>query len=628
MKKLLSLIAPFRLQFFGAVLALAVAGLFTGALIGSIKPLMDDIWGTKDAMSEPSQVDKIFGYQNRLLDHLQDGLRNLGLTLDDMGLGQDGIDLENPLPWAILVIFLYLGHALFDFLGTYTMGKVGLRIVVDLRRRLIEKVTTLSIQFLKEMNTGEILSRIHNDVMRIQLATSVKMGEMVKQSTVAVVSAILVFLINWKLSLTLFVLVPLVGLPIAVFTRKIKKNALRSQTFLGLLSGRLKEVLVGMRIVKAFGKEAFETKRLCRDNDLFYKYARREILIIAMTAPIIGILGMLIIVTFVSFGTYAIQTTNMTTGDFLTYVLFIYKLYEPIKRLARSNSEIQQAVGVLPRIEEILDRDNEIEDPLHPKKPRNFPDIDTLTFESVHFSYEDKPEEHVLRDVSFTMTRGQKIALVGPSGSGKTTLVNLLPRFYDISSGRILIDGVDVRDFRKDELRSLIGMVTQETILFNETVHDNIAYGIDNASRRDVIEAAKKAYAHEFIEAMNHGYDTVIGESGMRLSGGQRQRISIARAILRNAPILILDEATSALDSESEQIVQEALENLMESKTTLIVAHRLSTIKRSDCILVMDRGRVIAQGAHRALMTSCSYYRYLNELQGETIIDFEHDGIR
>lgn len=614
MKQLIKLIWPFRWNFALAVLALGLAALFAAALTATVKPLLDDLWGSPQGQDEESRVDRIFAYQTVAMDRLRTWSESLGVSPEQLGMGPKGIDLNNPLPWALLVLFIYSLQAIMDVTGTYLMGRVGLRVVFTLRRQLMDTVLQQSMRFFKSMDTGQILSRIQNDVARIQIATSVKMGEMVKESSMALISILAVFIISWQLSLTLLILVPLVGIPIAVFTVKVRKYAQRSQHFLGNLSSQLKEVIVGVSIVKAFGGEAFESQRLDEQNRQVLRYSLRELLIVALTTPVIGVVGMVVILSFVCFGTTLIQTTAMTTGDFMTYVLFVYQLYQPIKRMARANSEIQQAVGVLPRIQEILNWENEILDPPSPQRPLHFPHVNQIAFEDVCFTYPDS-EGPVLNEVNVQVQKGQVVALVGPSGSGKTTMVSLLPRFFDVTRGSVKIDGTDLRDMSKKELRQLMALVTQDVVLFNESVHDNIAYGQPHITRAQVEQAAQQAFALEFIEELPGGFDAIIGEAGTRLSGGQKQRISIARAILKNAPILILDEATSALDTEAERVVQRALDNLMKDRTTFVVAHRLSTVRRADLILVLEAGRIAERGTHEELMNRGTIYPKLIELQ-------------
>ena len=616
MKKLFSMIMPHKVAFAFSLLALVLSAVASAALVATLKPLLDEylIGGGKQATTE-SQVDRVFKYQGELLGEIKTWVEDMGFTLESFKETTE-LDFENPLPWALLVMAIFFIQAFFEFIGSYTVGKIGLKVIVDLRQRLMDHISMMSMSFFKEMNTGDIISRVGVDVNRIRNAISVKLGEMVKEAAVASVSIIVLFLLNWKLSLALFILVPLVGGPIAIFSRKIRKNASKSQTFLGDMTGHLKEVLVGIRIVKAFGKESFESNKLRKTNQSFLKYAIRELRFVTMTAPVLGLVGMLIMVSFIVSGSIIIQTTDMSQGDFMVFVLFIYQLYQPIKRMARANSEIQQAAGIIPRIDEILAWQNSLPESSDPIHLPHFPEIREIEFRNVRFWYEnDQKKQPILDGVSFTVKKGEHIAIVGSSGSGKSTLVNLIPRFFDVCEGEILFDGVDIRKLLKKELRRMLAIVTQDTILFDDTVWNNIAYGMSDMDETEVYGAAKKAFAHGFIKEMKDAYETVLGEAGTRLSGGQKQRISIARAILKGSPVLILDEATSALDTESEREVQMALDNLMKEKTSFVIAHRLSTIRNADRILVLDKGRVVEEGSHSALVQAKGLYYKLEQMQ-------------
>ena len=614
MKKLFRLLKPHMVLFVLALFALLLSSLSNAALTGMITPLMDEVFTDSPTQTE-SKAEKIFGFKDKL-EGLQTFLEeDLGLPLDTVSEAGK-LDLVNPLPWAIMAFLIFLAQAMFDFIGTYSLGRIGVKIIVDMRQDLIEKVVFLSMNFYKKFSTGEILTRINSDVVRIQNAVSVKLGELFREVANTLVFLALAFALDWKLSLTLFILVPMVGIPISILTRKIRRYASQSQTILGRLTGHLKEVLVGIRIVKGFQKEKFEADRLDEQNHHFLHYALRELRIVALTTPIMSLIGMVVILSFVWYGGSMIQSGEKTRGDFLLYLLAIYQLYQPIKRIARANSEIQSAVGVIPRIEEILEQDNDIIETRNPQRFNNFPDPSSIHFRQVSFHY-DAPDEPVLNGVDLEVKRGTVVALVGPSGSGKSTMVNLLPRYFDVEGGAIEIDGVNIRDMSKRDLRALFAVVTQDTILFDDTVHNNIAYGMPEVSREVVIEAARKAHAHDFISQFPKGYDTLIGEAGGNLSGGQRQRISIARAIVKDAPILILDEATSALDTESEREVQAALEGLMRAKTTLVIAHRLSTIRQATEIIVLEKGRIVERGNHESLVKSGGLYSKLIEMQKE-----------
>jgi len=616
MKKLFSLLRPHLFLFVLGVVWLLLSAAFASAMTGLISPLMSNVL-TDTASTAESRTEEIFGYEEKI-ERINEVLKKIGIQLPEPKMTLNG-PLMSPVSWGLLVFLFFCFQALFEYMGTYTMARIGLNVVVGLRQSIIDKVMSQSMTFFKRYDTGEIISRVSTDVLRIQNAISIRMGVFIRESAKSLMFLILLFVWDWKLSLTLFVLIPLIGIPITIMTRKIRKNAIKSQSFLAYLTSHLKEVLVGIRIVKGFQKEAYESERLAAENRSFLKYALREVRIVTVTTPIMSVIGIVIILAFVWYGATMIQTGEMEKGDLIAYVLFVYSMYQPIKRLAKSNTEIQQAVGVLPRIEEILEIQNELEEAANPVRFEGYPKIGSIHFDNACFAYEKSGTDPVLKDINLEVKAGQIVALVGQSGSGKSTMVNLIPRFYDVGSGAVRFNNVDIRQMSKTDLRALVGLVTQDTILFNDTVHNNIAYGLPDMSREKVIDAAHQAFAHNFIERLPLGYETVIGESGGKLSGGQRQRLSIARAILKGAPVLILDEATSALDTESEREVQLALENLMESKTTIVIAHRLSTIRRADLIVVLNEGEIVERGTHQSLMSEDGTYHKLVRMQEEGI---------
>lgn len=615
MKEILKLLRPYRTIFILAILALIGSSFFNATITALVEPLMDNVFdiSSADEPKVPSRTEKIFGF-NEKMENLNIWLKDQGI--DFMGLKDQATSSMTPLSWAILVLIVFLLQSIFDFVGTYSLGRIGISIVVSMRQELIEKIMAMSMRFFGTFNSGELLTRVNADVIRLQNAVSIKLGEMLKEATRCIIYGALAFVIDWKLSFTLFLLIPMVGIPVSIMTRKIRKYSIRSQNLLGQLSAHFKEVLVGMRIVKGFQKEGFEARRLAEINRQFFRWAKNELKVVALTRPIMGLIGMIFILGFVFYGSVQIQNGESTGGQFVLYILAVYNLYQPIKRMTRANSELQQAVGVIPRLQEILNWDNEIKEKTETQRFESYPRVEEITFDNVHFSYEGS-EASVLNGVDLSVKKGSVVALVGSSGSGKSSLVQLLPRFYDVSDGAVRINGTDLRDMSKHDLRGLFAMVTQDTLLFDDTVFNNIAYGQPEASRESVEEAARQAFAHDFIMSLPEGYETVIGENGSSLSGGQRQRLSIARAIFKNAPILILDEATSALDTESEKEVQLALDNLMETKTTLVIAHRLSTIRGADEIVVLDKGRIVEQGHHQELMEHHGFYRRLIKMQEE-----------
>lgn len=597
--------------FFFASVMLVISAIFTSAMTGMVAPLMNDVL-TDQADPDPSATEKLFDYEKHL-ERINETLERFDLELPKPKVVEGGT-LMDPFSWGLLVFIIFTLQAVFEYLGTFTMSRIGLQVVVNLRRDMIDKIMFLPLGFFQKYDTGDLLSRVNADVAKLQNAISIRMGEIIKEMAKFMAFLVVVFILNWKLSLILFLFLPMMAAPIVIISRKLKKYSNRSFTYLGDLIAHIKEVLVGIRIVKGFQKEAHEAKRLDGINQSFYKYALRELVVIAATTPIMSMIGMVIILSFIWYGAGLVQSGAMQSEDLLAYVLFVYSLYQPVKRIARANTEVQQAIGILPRIDELMEMKNPIMDPTQAKLPPGFPTVRDINYQNVVFAYED---ERVLDDVSLQLKSGQVVAMVGPSGGGKSTLVNLLPRFYDVSQGSIRINGTDIREMRKEDLRGLFAVVTQDTILFNDSVHNNIAYGMPEVTREAVVTAAKQAFADSFIAELPEGYDTNIGESGGKLSGGQRQRISIARAILKDAPVLILDEATSALDTESEREVQLALENLMADKTTFVIAHRLSTIRKADMIIVMESGKVVQRGAHGELMNQDGLYRKLVQMQEE-----------
>jgi subfamily B ATP-binding cassette protein MsbA len=526
---------------------------------------------------------------------------------DDVFTSKDEFMLQL-LPAVIIGVFVLRGLASFG--STYLTEFVGQRIVADLRGELNDHIQRMSLSFFNRTPTGTIVSRVTNDVALLRNALTDAVASILKDSTSLVVLVGVAFYQDWLLSLIAFVVFPVSVLPIIRLSQRLRKFAKRGQVSMGNVTALLQETIQGNRVVKAFGMEAYEGKRFGTENNRLFRLYMKSTRIRALTNPILEILAAFGIAGVVWYGGYSVINGGRTQGSFLAFLTAVFLLYDPFKRLARANTYIQQALGAAERVVEVLDTESDVVDS---PNARSLDGVGTgIRFEKVRFRYEHEP---VLQDVDIDIPRGQVVALVGRSGGGKSTLADLLPRFYDPEAGRITIDGVDIRKFTLASLRQHIAVVTQHTFLFNDTVRNNIAYGDISRGTDAIVAAARAAHAHEFVTELSEGYDTVIGELGVKLSGGQRQRLAIARALLKDAPILILDEATSALDTESERLVQSALQTLMRNRTTLVIAHRLSTIRRADRIVVLVRGRVVEQGTHDELVARGGEYRKLYDLQ-------------
>ncbi len=508
------------------------------------------------------------------------------------------------------LVFVFFIKGLFSYSGTLLMVRSGMRATQSLRERLFAHILTLEARFFQKHPVGELLTRCVTDVGAVQGIASNQLAEAMREITTAVSMTGWLFYMNWKLTLTLFIAVPAVVLPVRNLSKRIRRVNHRNQEAVSRLVQRLKEVFSNIRVVMGFARESFEAERFHLQNEELYRLGMKSARASALSTPIMEIVGGCLLALMVLYATKGIQNGALDGAQFFTYILAVYALYDPLRRLTKLNNEVQVANASLDRIYALIDLKPEI---TAPGSPRPMPEQpQSLAFESVGFAYDEKHQ--VLRGIELAVQRGETVALVGGSGGGKTTLVNLVPRYFDPTEGRLTLDGTDLRDFDPRELRRRIGVVTQETLLFMDTVHDNIAYG-KAASREAVVEAAKKAHAHDFISKLAKGYDTPLAETGSSLSGGQRQRIAIARALLQDPPILILDEATSALDTESERAVQEALEALMQDRTTLVIAHRLSTVQRATRICAMKHGRIVEQGTHDELLALGGEYARLHALQ-------------
>ena len=516
---------------------------------------------------------------------------------------------------------LFLTRALSDFGSDYLQAYVDQKITLDLRSDLNERLQNQSLAFFNHTPTGVMMSRVINDVGVVIGGAIDSFYSIVGDGASLIAVLATAIYIDWKLALIAFVVFPLAVLPVAAFSKQMRRMTRDAQKQLGGLNVLLQETYQGNRVVKAFGMEDYERGRFRRELRRLFRISMRVALIKAATGPIIEVMGAFAIVGVIWWGSLSVMSGTRTYGSFAAFVAAMLIIYQPFKSLTKTNNSIQQGIAAAERVFGMMDAPVEVRD--DPNGLDLQPGNHSIRFEHVNFRY---GEAWVLHDISLSIRAGEVVALVGMSGGGKSTIADLVPRFYDVQRGAVTIDDIDVRQLKISALRAQIGIVTQQTFLFNDTVRANIAYGSVEKRLDDVVAAARAANAHDFITRLPAGYDTVVGELGVRLSGGERQRLAIARALLKNAPILILDEATSALDSDAERQVQEALERLMENRTTLVIAHRLSTVRRADRIVVVVHGRVVETGTHDELIARGGEYSRLHELQFSTGADISTNG--
>ena len=516
--------------------------------------------------------------------------------------------------WATAILLAYLAKGLGAYFSAFLMTDIGQRVVRDLRDQLFRHTLDQSADFFSQRTTGQLMSRVTNDVSQVQQAVSETMGDLLREGLALVGYAVLLFYWDARLAIVCVTGAPIVVYPLVRLGQRVRRTSRRSQEELERLSHITAEAFAGHRIVKAFGAEAHEAQRFSRASERLYRTNLKVTSTVAILPPLMEFLGGVAVVALIWYGNRRIGSGEMTQGNFLAFIFAAFMMYTPVKKLSRVNTNLQQAIAAAERIFELLDTHSEVKERDGAKELS--PLRHSIEFRNVSFTYKDAAASPILQDVSFRVRAGEVVAIVGLSGAGKTTLVNLVPRFYDATGGAILVDDVDIRDVTLRSLRSQVGIVTQETVLFDDTIASNIAYGSPGATAADIEAAARAAHAHEFISELQQGYQTDIGERGQRLSGGQRQRLAIARALLRNSPILILDEATSSLDAESEQLVQDALATLMQNRTAFVIAHRLSTVRRADKIVALERGRVAEIGRHDELLArSGGVYAKLYSLQ-------------
>jgi len=595
--RLLGYLKPYWLQFIPSVVLLAGVGFLDAFRVLLVGPILDRVLN-------PSS-----GSENILL-----------FTIP---YTHHTIYLERFVPshfhnaWNI-VAFAFVASTvlkgLFDYAGTYLVNYAGYGLITDLRNSLYNSVLRRSAAFFDKHTTGTLVSTIVSDIERVQFAMSGILAEFLQQFFTFLFTAGVVVVLGKKLSWLLLLFVPFIIFSASRIGRRVRHTTRRGQDKLAEIQNILQETITGNRIVKAFTMESWEFARFRQAAQRLFRANLRSVAAAAISSPLMDIFGAIAIVLLLLLGRQQIVHGWMTPGIFVAFIIAVFKLYDPVRKFALFHNSFQQALGASSEIFKFMDIPNEVEE--RPNARMLPPFSRSLRFADVGFYYQSgKSGRAILRNIDLEVKAGEVLALVGSSGAGKSTLVSLIPRFFDVSSGCISIDGHDIREVSLASLRSQIGVVTQETVLFNDTVRNNIAYGQPQVSTRQVEAAARAALAEDFISRLPAGYDTFIGERGFRLSGGERQRLAIARALLKNAPILILDEATSALDSESEALVQSALQNLMAGRTVVVIAHRLSTVRRADRIVVLENGTVSDEGTHEQLMEKLGTYRRLYNLQ-------------
>lgn len=589
--KLLSFLKGHRREFFLAVFFMFVSSLFQGVQYSLLIPLTDRILTNKKIVL-PNKVPMF-------LQNMVDHFNNMEVSV---------------LFWVIPLVFfvMIIIRLVTTFFYDYMMNDIAQKVMRDIRSKLYDRIQHLSLDYFSKKRTGELISRITNDVQTIENGVSYAVTDMFRQPFMIIIYLSMVFLMYFKAALVVFVMVPLIAWPMANIGKKLRKLAKGSQEKMADINSHLLETISGIRVVKAFSMEDEEVRRFKVNNQEFYKLKIKGIKRTLVLSPIIEVVGTIFgLATFMILGKQVMEG-DLSFGVFGFFLAGILQIISPIKKLGNVHVITQQALAANERIYDVLDAKPSVVEKANAQQLSQI--SKTIEFQHVSFRY-DVESGYVLKSIDLQINAGELLAIVGPTGTGKSTLANLIPRFYDPTEGRVLIDGVDLKDVSFLSLRNQIGIVGQETILFNDTVRNNIAYGFSLATQEKIEEAATRAFAHSFVMKLPNGYGTMVGDRGFRLSGGEKQRLAIARAILRNPPILILDEATSQLDSESEKYVQEALDRLMVGRTVVAIAHRLSTIIKADKIVVLDGGRIVGLGRHDQLMGTCALYKRLYETQ-------------
>ncbi len=617
-KRTITAIIPFWKQLLTASLSAAIHAILSGMLVWMVGPLLMTLFqvgGVENQVDsvieqplDPSATSEIVKDLTGSVDTFKEVMKN---WINELVLSDTRQNTLIKFCWLIMIIVV--GKNLFLYLQGFFMAFVQQSIIRSFRDKLFEKYQRLSLDYFHSRRTGQIISRVTNDVVVLNESIDIGFNRLVTDSIMAILFAAFLVVISWKLTLLAMVIMPLVFLFIWFIGKKLRKYSERSQERMADVNAVLEESVNNIRIVKAFSMEKFEIKKFYEATYNFFKALLRMTRIRHLASPINDTLTSIAgIIILIYAGSQIIDGTGeLDAGDFMTYVVAMFSLIKPVKSLSQIHIKLQEGMAAAERIFNVLDTPEKVTDPATPKILTNL--TDSIKYSNISFSYNGT--DKVLDDISFSVRKGEVVAFVGPSGGGKSTLLDLLPRFYDPQSGSISIDNYNIKELSLNSLRSLMGIVTQETYLFNDTVRNNIAYGIENVSDKTLRDAAQMANAHEFISKLDNGYDTPVGNRGVMLSGGQRQRLAIARALLKNPQILIFDEATSALDTESELLVQDAIDKLMSSRTSLVIAHRLSTIQHADRIIVIEKGKIVEQGSHRELLQLNGTYKRLHSIQ-------------
>ena len=600
-RKILRFAGPYRRYGFLNILFNILYALFSALSFAALIPMLDVLFEKTEPITQKPEFQGMGGLETYLKDSLYYQVSAVA-----------GTDKMQGLVLVIsLVLVLFLLKNFFNYLAMYFITFLRNGVLKDLRNALYEKIVSLPLAYYSEKKKGDVIARITSDVLEIQHSFLSILELIVREPLTILFTILVMFFISVKLTVFVFIFIPVAGFLISRIGKSLKRRSDRVQQEQGAFLSIVEETLGGLRVIKAFNAESLFAARFRNSTDRFFRFSNSLLNRQNLASPVGEFLGILVIGVLLWFGgRMVLVEASLDASSFIAYMGLAYNILTPAKAISKASYGVKKGNAAAERVLEILETESPIQDPSDGREKHSFDK--SLRLEGVSFRYGEEP---VLRNFTLELPKGKTVALVGQSGSGKSTIASLVTRFYDVGEGRITLDGTDIRDITQASLRNLMGLVTQDSILFNDTVRNNIMLGRPGASEEEVVAAARVANAHEFISQLPQGYDTNIGDGGNKLSGGQKQRLSIARAVLKNPPIMILDEATSALDTESERLVQDALEKMMQGRTSLVIAHRLSTIQNADTIVVMHQGEIVEQGSHRELMEGRGMYRRLVEMQ-------------